>query len=65
MKLVSVRTNEAAKMLGISAIWLKKDRLKKKPIGPPFVKRGKMILYPIEGLKKWGEADEDNTGRTQ
>lgn len=54
---LSARTKEAAKILGVSEIWLKKDRRKKEPVGPPTIKKGRMVLYPMDGLKRWLETD--------
>jgi hypothetical protein len=50
---LSVRTKEAAEILGVSEIWLKKDRMKADPAGPPTVKKGRMVLYPLAGLRNW------------
>lgn len=50
---LAVKTGTAAKMIDMSAIWLKKDRLRKEPIGPPFVRKGKSVLYPMKGLLEW------------
>lgn len=53
MEKITVRTPEAAKMLDVSEIWLKKDRAKENPVGPPHLKKGKIVLYTVSGLKEW------------
>ncbi len=50
---LAVKTKDAAIMCGVSEIWLKKDRQSERPIGPPAKKRGRMVLYLVEDLKKW------------
>lgn len=50
---LAVKTSEAARMIGVSEIWLKKDRRSECPIGPPAIKRGRMVLYRVEDLEKW------------
>lgn len=50
---LAVKTSEAAKMLNVSEIWLKKDRRSDNPIGPPAKKRGRMVLYRVDDLEKW------------
>lgn len=50
---ITVRTKKAAEILDVSEIWLKKDRRKQNPVGPPAIKRGRMVLYRIADLKAW------------
>ncbi len=50
---LAVKTKEAAEMIGMSSVWLEQDRRKERSIGPPFIKRGKAVLYVVEDLKKW------------
>lgn len=48
---IAVRSKEAAKMLGISNIWLK--QLTRDGKGPKSVKRGRARLYPVKYLQEW------------
>lgn len=47
-----LNTREVAEMMGISAGMVIAWRRKKSPEGPPFVKVGKLVLYPIAELEK-------------
>lgn len=58
MEELAVRTKKAARIINMSEVWLKKDRLKDDPVGPPFIRRGRAVLYPLDGLKKWLEDGE-------
>jgi len=47
-----LRTNEAAKALGVSRRTLENWKALKEPFCPPYVKIGKMTLYPVSQLEK-------------
>lgn len=49
---ISVRTTRAAKMIGLSASWLRKARAA--GTGPPCFRVSRTsVLYPISGLQAW------------
>ncbi|MCC5975442.1 MAG: helix-turn-helix domain-containing protein [Rubellimicrobium sp.] len=54
-------TREAARLLGLSASHLEKLRFYRKP-GPPFVRIGKAIRYPIDGLHDWAVSQAETHG---
>lgn len=50
---IAVRTEEAARLIGVSEVWLNKIRKTDPGRGPKFVQKGRMILYPISELQNW------------
>lgn len=48
-------TREAARLLDVSESHLEKLRFYRRP-GPPFVKVGRAIRYPLAGLHEWAES---------
>lgn len=50
---LAVRTEEAARLIGVSKVWLDKIRKSDPERGPRFVQRGRMVLYPVAELQKW------------
>lgn len=53
-----VDTNEAAKMLGLSAGYLRNVRIYNPEHSPPIARVGRRVLYPLtgpHGLKAWAE----------
>ena len=60
LKPIAVRTEEAARLIGVSEVWLNKIRKSDPERGPRFVLRGRMVLYPVAVLEKWvnGESVE-------
>ena len=54
--------DEIAKARGIGKRTLRVER--QRGMGPPFVKIGKQILYPIEGFRNWLKANERHPVRS-
>lgn len=56
---------EAAKILNVSAAWLRQTRCKSKPksslAGVPFLKIGRMVRYEMESLDKFIQEFRGNT----
>jgi len=50
---LAVRTEEAARLVGVSKVWLDKIRKSEPERGPKFIQRGRMVLYPVAELEKW------------
>lgn len=50
-----VPTREAARLLGLSSSHLEKLRHFRRP-GPPFVRFGRTVRYPVTGLREWAES---------
>ncbi len=50
---ITVSQKEAARLLGKSSGWLRKLALADG--GPPRVKLGRSVLYPLKGLRTWIE----------
>jgi hypothetical protein len=46
--------SEAARLTGLSPSYLAHNTAQ--PIGPPFVRVGRRVLYPIDALRRWMEA---------
>ncbi len=47
-----VPTREAARLLGLSTSHLEKLRHFRRD-GPPFVRFGRTVRYPVSGLREW------------
>ncbi|MBV5330334.1 MAG: hypothetical protein JZU65_22340 [Chlorobium sp.] len=56
---IAVRTEEAARLIGVSEVWLNKIRKSDPGRGPKFVQRGRMVLYPIVELEIWACGGSD------
>jgi hypothetical protein len=54
--------DEIAKARGVGKRTLRAER--QRGMGPPFVKIGKQILYPIEGFRNWLKANERHPVRS-
>jgi hypothetical protein len=54
--------DEIAKARGVGKRTLRAER--QRGMGPPFVKIGKQILYPIEGFRDWLKANERHPVRS-
>lgn len=50
---IAVRTEEAARLIGVSEVWLNKIRKSDPGRGPKFIQRGRMVLYPVVELERW------------
>ena len=48
-----VSTDRAARMIGMSAHWLKTSRFRPELDGPPFLKIGRSVRYDIRDLTAW------------
>ena len=59
---IAVRTAEAARLIGVSEVWLNKIRKSDPDSGPNFRRRGRMVLYPIAELEKWACGESVRTG---
>jgi hypothetical protein len=53
---------ELAKVRGVKERALRAER--QRGDGPPFVKMGKQVLYPIEGFREWLKARERHPVRS-
>lgn len=56
METIAIRTKKAAELLDVSEIFLKKKRAVGQ--GPKYYKRGRVVLYTPESLKRWVEVGE-------
>lgn len=58
---IAVRTEEAARLIGVSEVWLNKIRKSDPSRGPKFCQRGRMVLYTLDSLREWvrGEGVEE------
>jgi hypothetical protein len=50
-----LREHAAAKYLGVSASTLRSWRGKRRTLGPPVTRVGKMVLYSVKGLEQFME----------
>jgi hypothetical protein len=52
---LSLRPREAARAIGVSerTLWT----WSRQPGGPPFLRRGTAMLYPVDGLRAWLAAE--------
>lgn len=64
LKPIAVRTEEAARLIGVSEVWLNKIRKSDPERGPKFVQRGRMVLYPMLELEKWANGNNTEAGGT-
>ena len=54
--------DQIAEVRGVGKRTLRAER--QRGMGPPFVKIGKQILYPIEGFRDWLKANERHPVRS-
>lgn len=61
MKQLSVRTKDASMMLGVSEIWMKKDRAlpPEQRRFPTPIKVSRARLYPVAELENWLEEQRE------
>jgi hypothetical protein len=57
-----VDTDEAARIAGVTSIWLKNDRKlwkgRKKGYGPPFIRVGpRLVRYSVRAIMAWADAN--------
>lgn len=52
---------EAAKMIGVSASWMRKMRMRG-GCGPRFIRMGRMIRYSREDLEQWVKTHRETLG---
>jgi DNA-binding transcriptional MerR regulator len=57
-----LREHAAAKLLGVSASALRSWRSKRRTLGPPVTKVGKMVLYSVKELERFMD---ERTSRRQ
>ena len=48
-----LNTEDAAKLTGLSAGWLERDRWLEDQKGPPFVKLGSRVFYKKADIEAW------------
>lgn len=61
---LSVSNNEAAELIGIEPPSLDKDR-RVGHLGIPYVKAGRRVLYSVDDLKEWLDANKSNPGEKE
>ena len=59
---LSVTTDGAAQMLGVSVSTLNRLRAYKPEQSPPWLKLGSRVIYPVEGLRTWLNSRASGTG---
>jgi hypothetical protein len=61
---LSVSKDQAAELIGIESPSLDKDR-RVGHLGIPYVKAGRRVLYSLDDLKEWLDANRHNPGDTE
>lgn len=62
---LSVTTDGAAQMLGVSVSTLNRLRAYRPEQSPPWVKLGSRVIYPVDGLRAWLNARANGSGGVQ